>query len=88
LRELKQLESPNRNYCEGVAIKLLNQLKKVLKTYNYSFSCAEGLNKLREKKTVVHNLLLAVHSQRDALQYDHRSKRIEQFFNDSHSNKE
>lgn len=40
LKALKSIESPNRNYCEGVALKLLKQLKKVLRTYNYSFACA------------------------------------------------
>ena len=38
-------------HCEGVAKNLESQLKKVLRTFNYSFACAEGLeNTLQEKE--------------------------------------
>lgn len=50
MRQLKKLENPNREHCEGVALKLLAQIKKVLKAYNYSHSCEDGLEKLRREK--------------------------------------
>ena len=57
LRLLKKMESSNREHCEGVAVKLLNQIKKVLKAYNYSHTCSEGLDGLNiEKKEIEDNV--------------------------------
>jgi hypothetical protein len=51
------MESSNREHCEGVAVKLLNQIKKVLKAYNYSHTCSEGLDGLKiEKKEIEDNV--------------------------------
>lgn len=39
---LKKREKTNINnkYCEGVTAKLLDRVKKVLLSYNYTFECA------------------------------------------------
>jgi hypothetical protein len=51
------MESSNREHCEGVAVKLLNQIKKVLKAYNYSHTCTEGLEPLKaEKREIEENV--------------------------------
>ena len=54
LKELKGYETLNSSYCEGVARILLKQLKKILRVYNYSFACSEGLIDLQ--RTRVHLL--------------------------------
>lgn len=47
LREMKrQAQGITNKYCDGVAKKLEDQVKKLLKVYNYSFECAEGLDDL------------------------------------------
>lgn len=51
LREKKrESNNVNNKYCEGVAKKLEDRVKKVLMTYDYTFECAEGLEDLRIKK--------------------------------------
>lgn len=54
LKSLKRKENPNSEYCEGVTLSLLKQLKKVLKIYNYSFACSEGLPELQNSKIILH----------------------------------
>jgi hypothetical protein len=44
------MENPNHEHCEGVSIKLSNQIKKVLKAYNFSHMCAEGIDELKLEK--------------------------------------
>lgn len=41
-----QAQGITNKYCDGVAKKLEDQVKKLLKVYNYSFECAEGLDEL------------------------------------------
>jgi hypothetical protein len=53
LKWLKKHESKNREYCAGVAASLVIQLKKILRVYNYSFSCTDGLNDLNTRKVVI-----------------------------------
>jgi len=36
-----------------VTISLLKQLKKILKVYNYSFACSEGLAELENSRVIV-----------------------------------
>lgn len=51
LREKKKdISAQNNKYCEGVAKKLEDRVKKLLKIYDYTFECAEGIDELREKK--------------------------------------
>lgn len=42
----KEFGSQVNKYCEGVAKKLESQIKKLLKVYNLTYSCAEGLDQL------------------------------------------
>ena len=51
LREKKKdVNSQNNKYCEGVAKKLEDRVKKLLKIYDYTFECAEGVDELNDKK--------------------------------------
>ena len=51
LREKKNdKNNVNNKYCEGVAKKLEDRVKKVLMTYDYTFECAEGLEELKLKR--------------------------------------
>ena len=51
LREKKKdVNAQNNKYCEGVAKKLEDRVKKLLKIYDYTFECAEGIDELKEKK--------------------------------------
>ena len=50
LREKKKDASAQHNkYCEGVAKKLEDRVKKLLRIYDYTFECAEGLDDLRAR---------------------------------------
>lgn len=50
LKFLKSVEGHNRTYCRGVAAILESQLKKILRVYNYSYSCSEGLLELQNNR--------------------------------------
>lgn len=51
LREKKKDVSNIKNkYCEGVAKKLEDRIKKVLLSYDYTFECAEGLDELKRQR--------------------------------------
>lgn len=53
LRHLKKVEDRRSAHCEGVARKLEVQIRKVLRAYNYSHVCAEGLDQLRQERTLI-----------------------------------
>jgi hypothetical protein len=42
----KELGNNTNKYCEGVALKLEMQIKRLLKAVNWTFSCADGLKEL------------------------------------------
>lgn len=80
LKQLKKRESPNRQFCEGVARSLIKQLKKLLSVYNYSFTCSEGLPDLKSKKLILGVELERLKRQYGEIDYDGRSGKIKDFF--------
>jgi iron-sulfur cluster repair protein YtfE (RIC family) len=88
LRQLKKIESSNREHCEGVALKLLIQIKKVLKAYNYSYTCAGGLDDLKVEKKEIENKLKDLEDQYNDMEYDPTFKKIQAYFNQTRSEKE
>lgn len=51
LREKKKdINAKSNKYCEGVAKKLEDRVRKLLKIYDYTFECAEGYDELKDKK--------------------------------------
>lgn len=51
LREKKKDKSTiNNTFCEGVAKKLEDRVKKVIISYNYTFECAEGLRDMEQQR--------------------------------------
>lgn len=50
LREKKKDVNSNNKYCEGVAKKLEDRVRKLLKIYDYTFECASGIDELKIKK--------------------------------------
>ena len=51
LREKKKdINNIKNKYCEGVAKKLEDRVKKVLLSYDYTFECAEGLEEKRNQR--------------------------------------
>jgi hypothetical protein len=71
-----------------VALKLLNQIKKVLKAYNYSHTCSEGLDDLKKEKILIEEKLRGLENQYDNLGYDPAFKKIQLYFNQTRSEKE
>lgn len=48
LREKKKdVGNRDNKYCEGVTQKLQNRLKNVLMSYDYTFECADGKDRLK-----------------------------------------
>ncbi len=53
LREKKkEFGNTTNKYCEGVALKLEMQIKRLLKAVNWTFMCADGLDDLTNKRQV------------------------------------
>lgn len=82
------MQSSNREHCEGVAVKLLNQIKKVLKAYNYSHTCTEGLDSLRAEKREIEQNVRKLEERLNNMQYDPTFKKIQAYFNQTRSEKE
>lgn len=46
----KQFGNIKNKYCQGVALKLEMQIKRLLKAINWTFMCADGLQDLINKR--------------------------------------
>ncbi len=71
-----------------MALKLLAQIKKVLKAYNYSHTCSEGLDDLKVEKKEIENKLRDLENQHNEMEYDPTFKKIQAYFNQTRSEKE
>ena len=71
-----------------MARKLELQIKKVLRAYNYSHVCAEGLDQLRQERTLIEEKLRGLKDDYARLAYDSTFKRIQLFFNQRRADKE
>lgn len=45
----KEFGNTTNKYCEGVALKLEMQIKRLLRAMNWTFMCADGLRELEAK---------------------------------------
>lgn len=88
LRHLKKVEDRRSAHCEGVARKLELQIRKVLRAYNYSHVCAEGLDQLRQERTLIEEKLRGLKDDYARLAYDSTFKRIQLFFNQTRADRE
>ena len=61
---------------------LLQQLKKILKVYNYSFACSEGLPELKRDKIHLEEKLANLKNEESRSDYDDRSSKIKKYFKD------
>jgi len=73
LKRLKEVEGEEKNFCEGVTISLERQLKKILKVYNYSFACSEGLSDLKNTRLVIAIELQRLNKAESDIDYDSKS---------------
>lgn len=61
---------------------LEKQLKKILKVYNYSFACSEGLDELKNGRLVIEIDLQRLKKQEDDIDYEARSDKLKRYFKD------
>lgn len=66
------METADRSFCEGVAPSLEKQLKKILKVYNYSYACTQGLPELKASLIVIETQLQALKKQESEIDYELR----------------
>lgn len=59
---------------------LLQQLKKILKVYNYSFACSEGLPELQQNKLILEQDLARLKNEQSRSDYDETSKKLKTYF--------
>lgn len=64
------------------------QIRKVLRAYNYSHVCAEGLDQLRQERTLIEEKLRGLKDDYARLAYDSTFKRIQLFFNQTRADRE
>lgn len=70
------MESYNSSYCEGVAALLQRQFKKILRVYNYSFACSEGLEALQGNRVLILTEITHLKRLYDANDYDAQSEAL------------
>ena len=73
LKRLKSMETVNSSFCEGVIPSLERQLKKILKVYNYSYACTQGLADLKASLIVIETQLQTLKKQESEIDYELRA---------------
>ncbi len=58
---------------------LVKQLKKILKIYNYSFACSDGVDELKAKQTNLATKLTGLRKDLENIDFDSKTDKIKQF---------
>ena len=87
LQRLKKDQKANLTFCEGVALKLEEQLRKVLKAFNYSYACMEGLEDAEQERVRLNQRLKDLKGELEAIDYRSNLGKIRKYFNNSMENK-
>ena len=82
LKRLKRVETSESSFCEGVTPSLEKQLKKILKVYNYSFACSEGLSDLKNSRLLIEIELQRLKKAESDIDYDSKSEKLRKYFRD------